>query len=370
MWVHTLRVTDLRRFESAEVVFGPGLNVILGPNGAGKTTLLEALFLLSYGRSFRKGSRDSLLRLGAERYTVHARLQRDDGSTTRVGLERHGARWTARADEQDLPRLSDLYARCAVCCFEPGSHELIGGGGEGRRAYLDWGVFHVEPGFLPLWRRCQRALEQRAALLRTPAAAAEFAPWHEELGRSAEAVDQLRRHYLALLRPRLEAHAAHLLPELGAVTLGYHAGWDDPTPGALAAALDQALERDRRRGLTSRGPHRADWQLSFERAPRREHLSRGQEKLAALACVLAQAELHQATLGEWPIVALDDLPSELDHAHQARVLDRLAGSGAQVLVTGTEPTAPIAARIPASDWFHVEPEGVRRGPAAAPEVRG
>ena len=186
MWVHTLRVTDLRRFESAEVVFGPGLNFILGPNGAGKTTLLEALFLLSYGRSFRKGSRDSLLRLGAERYTVHARLQRADGSTTRVGLERHGARWTARADEQDLPRLSDLYARCAVCCFEPGSHELIGGGGEGRRAYLDWGVFHVEPGFLPLWRRCQRALEQRAALLRTPAAAAEFAPWHEELGRRHE----------------------------------------------------------------------------------------------------------------------------------------------------------------------------------------
>ncbi|MBP8177088.1 MAG: DNA replication and repair protein RecF, partial [Xanthomonadales bacterium] len=295
MWVHTLRVTDLRRFDSAEVVFGPGLNLLLGPNGAGKTTLLEALFLLSYGRSFRRGSRDSLLRMGAERYTVHARLQRADGSSTRVGLERHGNRWTARADEQDLARLSDLYARCAVCCFEPGSHELIGGGGEGRRAYLDWGVFHVEPGFLPLWRRCQRALEQRGALLRTAASPAEFAPWHEELGRSGEAVDSLRRHYVALLRPRIEAAAAFLLPELGPATLAYQAGWDDPTPGALAATLERELERDRRRGLTSRGPHRADWQLGFERAPRREHLSRGQEKLAALACVLAQAELHQDT---------------------------------------------------------------------------
>jgi DNA replication and repair protein RecF len=370
VWVHTLRVTDLRRFESAEVVFGPGLNLIVGPNGAGKTTLLEALFLLSYGRSFRRGSRDSLLRLGAERYTVHARLQRDDGSSTRVGLERHGNRWVARADEQDLARLSDLYARCAVCCFEPGSHELIGGGGEGRRAYLDWGVFHVEPGFLPLWRRCQRALEQRGALLRTPAGPAEFAPWHEELGRSAEAVDTLRRHYLALLRPRVEAAAAFLLPELGAATLGYHPGWDDPTPGALAALLERELERDRRRGQTSRGPHRADWQLSFEGAPRREHLSRGQEKLAALACVLAQAELHRDTLGEWPVVALDDLPSELDHAHQDRVLDQLARCGAQVLITGTEASPPLKARIPADTWFHVEPTGIRTSVEQPPEAAG
>lgn len=370
MWVHTLRVTDLRRFDSAEVVFGPGLNLLLGPNGAGKTTLLEALFLLSYGRSFRRGSRDSLLRMGAERYTVHARLQRADGSSTRVGLERHGNRWTARADEQDLARLSDLYARCAVCCFEPGSHELIGGGGEGRRAFLDWGVFHVEPGFLPLWRRCQRALEQRGALLRTSASPAEFAPWHEELGRSGEAVDSLRRRYVALLRPRIEAAAAFLLPELGPATLAYQAGWDDPTPGALAATLDRELERDRRRGLTSRGPHRADWQLGFERAPRREHLSRGQEKLAALACVLAQAELHQDTLGEWPIVALDDLPSELDHAHQARVLDRLAGSGAQVLITGTEASPPLRDRVASDSWFHVEPEGIRQGRDKPPATSG
>lgn len=354
MWVHTLRVTDLRRFPGAEVVFGPRLNLIVGPNGSGKTTLLEALFLLSRGRSFRRGSRESLLRLGAERYTVHARLQRADGTTTRVGLERHGSRWGARVDEQDLPRLSDLYARCPVSCFEPGSHELIGGGGEGRRAYLDWGVFHVEPGFLPLWRRCQRALEQRAALLRTAAGPAEFAPWNEELGRSAEAVDALRRHYLALLRPRVEAATADLLPELGPANLGFHSGWDDCTPGALAAALERDLERDRRRGATSRGPHRADWQLAFERAPRREHLSRGQEKLAALACVLAQAELHQDMLGEWPVVALDDLPSELDHPHQARVLDRLQASGAQVLITGTEASPPLQERIPASSWFHVE----------------
>ena len=201
---------------------------------------------------------------------MHARLQRADGTSTRVGLERHGSRWTARADEQDLARLSELYARCAVCCFEPGSHELIGGGGEGRRAYLDWGVFHVEPGFLPLWRRCQRALEQRGALLRTAAGPAEFAPWHEELGRSWRG----GRQPAAPLRgpaatPARGRRRPSCCPSWAPATLAYQAGLGRHRPrGPWPPRWTAELERDRRRGLTSRGPHRADWQLAFERAPR------------------------------------------------------------------------------------------------------
>jgi DNA replication and repair protein RecF len=98
--------------------------------------------------------------------------------------------------------------------------------------------------------------------------------------------------------------------------------------------------------------HRADWSLAFEQAPLREHLSRGQEKLTALACVLAQATLFAERRGEWPVVALDDLASELDTTHQASVVRRLRVAGAQVLLTGTElPTAlqAVSARV-----FHVE----------------
>lgn len=86
--------------------------------------------------------------------------------------------------------------------------------------------------------------------------------------------------------------------------------------------------------------------------------------------MLAQAELHQDTLGEWPIVALDDLPSELDHAHQARVLDRLAASAAQVLITGTEASPPLRDRIAPDAWFHVEPEGIRQGRDEPPAGTG
>ena len=112
------------------------------------------------------------------------------------------------------------------------------------------------------------------------------------------------------------------------------------------------LDRDRTVGFTSSGPHRADWRIGYAAFPGREALSRGQAKLTALAILLAQAELHVGLRGEWPIIALDDLASELDRSHQTRVLARLQGSGAQVFITGTEP--PAALQGSPTTRFHVE----------------
>jgi DNA replication and repair protein RecF len=99
------------------------------------------------------------------------------------------------------------------------------------------------------------------------------------------------------------------------------------------------------------GPHRADWRIHHSALPNGETLSRGQAKLTALTCVLAQAEHYVGQRGEWPVVLLDDLASELDRAHQQRVLQRLAAGQAQVFVTGTE--LPRATGL-AHDVFHVE----------------
>ena len=144
-----------------------------------------------------------------------------------------------------------------------------------------------------------------------------------------------------------------LLPEAGATELVFQPGWRrEELP--LADALLLARERDLPTGFTSVGPHRADWRIVQAAFPGREALSRGQAKLTALAALLAQGEHQAAVRGDWPVVALDDLASELDREHQALVLERLAGTGAQVIVTGTEvPALPEALRRAAA-VFHVE----------------
>jgi DNA replication and repair protein RecF len=351
MWLESLRIRGLRCLDDVTVPLAPGITVFAGPNGAGKTSLLEAAFLLSHARSFRGGAKDALLKRGESALSVFAELRHADGRGRRVGLGRQGARWEARMDGEAVT-LSELVGECAVVCFEPGSHALIAGGAEERRRYLDWGVFHVEHEFMLAWRRYQRALKQRNSLLRSNIALpeAQFLPWEAELASSAALIDDKRTLYLAALRPHLEQSIQVLLPELGAVALRYRRGWSEEAE--LIELLAAQRGRDLARGHTTLGAHRADWSIAFEHAPLREHLSRGQEKLTALACVLAQAALYAERRGEWPVVCLDDLASELDQAHQAALVGQLQAVGAQVLVTGTE--VPAAIQNGSARVFHVE----------------
>jgi len=219
-------------------------------------------------------------------------------------------------------------------------------------------VFHVEPDFLRVWRAFQRSLRQRNALLRAGGAASELDPWDIEFARSGAELVAMRERYARIFVPAAIAALKDVLAELGEARITLDSGWRGG--GAALSELAATRDEDLRRGFTTRGPHRADWSLSFEHAPRREHLSRGQEKLCALACILAQARVYAAKRGEWPVVCVDDLASELDAPHQEKLVQSLRVVDAQVLITGTHtPQALEEAHVHAAR-FHVEPGKVRR----------
>lgn len=356
MLIRRLAINQLRRFDAVELLPQPGLNLLTGDNGAGKTSVLEALHLMAYGRSFRGRVRDGLIRSGREALDVFVEwdeLKADHAEVRRrAGLRHTGQDWKGRLDGEDVAQLGNLCAALAVVTFEPGSHALVSGGGEPRRRFLDWGLFHVEPDFLALWRRYSRALKQRNALLKQGGAPRMLDTWDHELAESGEPLTSRRLQYLERLQHRAIELAHALAPQLGLQALILNPGWrrqDLP----LADALLLARERDRQAGYTSVGPHRADWTVSFASIPGRDALSRGQAKLTALVCLLAQAEDYAEQRGHWPVIALDDLASELDQTHQARVLDRLLNGPAQLFITATEtPSALVNARNIAR--FHVE----------------
>lgn len=350
MRLELLRLTDLRCFAQAEWAPTPGFNLITGANGSGKTTLLEAVHLLAHGRSFRGGGHAALTRREAAGYALFAQLHTQRRGRLRVGMGHDASGWQLRVNDVPERTLSAVVGLSASVCFEPGSHALLAGGSRGRRQYLDWGVFHVEPDFLPAWQRYQRALRQRNLLLRHGASDPELDAWEEPMVAAAVLLDAARRAYVATLEPRLRDELARLIPSLGAPQLRYGSGW--AAGQDLREALVQARDADRRRGHSGIGPHRADWRLRFAAAPQHEQLSRGQAKLVALACMLAQARTYAESHAEWPIVCLDDLASELDRRHQALVVERLVAADAQVLVSGTE--APPALRDLEVAMFHVE----------------
>jgi len=357
MRVTRLSLRDMRRFEAVELAPAAGLNLLVGANGAGKTTVLEALHLMAYGRSFRGRVRDGLVREHAPALEVFVEWEEAGaagGLPRRAGLRHGGQEWTGRLDGSDVAHLGQLCAALAVVTFEPGSHALIAGGAENRRRFLDWGLFHVEQDFLPLWRRYARALKQRNALLKAGGGASQLDAWDHELAESGEVLTAYRERYLADLAPRATDTAARLSAGLQLQGLEFHPGWRRQEV-SLADALLLGRDRDRLTGYTGVGPHRADWSVGVAGLPGREALSRGQTKLTALALLLTQAADYAGRRGHWPIIALDDLPSELDRDHQRRTLDFLLGQpDLQLFVTATEIPAALQEQGAQYRLFHVE----------------
>jgi len=357
MHIRRLSLHQVRRFDSVELAPQPGINLITGDNGAGKTSVLEALHVMAYGRSFRGRVRDGLVRQGRDALEVFVEWdeQREGAPNVtrrKAGLRHSGQEWKGRLDGEDVAQLGNLCAALAVVTFEPGSHALVSGGGEPRRRFLDWGLFHVEPDFLALWRRYSRALKQRNALLKQGGHPHALDAWDRELAEAGEPLTTRRQHYLERLQTRTIALAHVLAPNLDIQSLTLNPGWRKQEL-SLSDALLLARDRDRLAGYTSVGPHRADWSVGFAAIPGRDALSRGQAKLTALTCLLAQAEDYAEQRGEWPVIALDDLASELDRNHQARVLERLKAGPAQIFITATETPAALEG-VDDITRFHVE----------------
>jgi DNA replication and repair protein RecF len=245
-------------------------------------------------------------------------------------LERSGKRWRGRKDGLDVSQLSELTRALPLVLMEPDSHLLVSGPPEVRRRYLDWGMFHVEPGFLEAWRNFSRALKQRNAALRKQQQSV-LDSVDAVLAGHGERLSLYRRTHFESISTNINQILAELEPALSDISLEYQPGWSGTNYGAT---LKANRSRDLERGLTTSGPHRADIGMSSGTTPARAVLSRGEQKVLAAALVLTQAE-QLAGVGERPLILLDDLASEFDGKHFRSVLHRALACEAQVWVTGT-----------------------------------
>jgi DNA replication and repair protein RecF len=336
-----LSLQDLRCIESAHLEFGPGINLIFGANGAGKTSILEAAFLLGRGRSFRTRLNERLIRHGQPFARVVGKtypMAEDAGHTGpahTLGLEirregTEGGGTVARLDGGPVRSLAELATAFPAQALDPDAHKLIEDSSARRRRWLDWAVFHVEQGFAGAWSRYQRALLQRNAALRT--GSREVAAWEPELAREGEAMTAARERVMVALQPYWAEVSADLVGV--ELTLGFQAGWDRSS--SLADALTAATPRDRDRRSTTVGPHRADASLRVRGKVARDVLSRGQQKLAAVALSLCQLEYLKREHGLLPTLLLDDPSAELDQDRLGRFIARVQGLETQILVTALE----------------------------------
>lgn len=349
-----LTVGDLRCIEAAELEFSPGVNVVHGANGAGKTTLLEAIFLLGRGRSFRTRVHDRLIRHECRESRVFGRVERERPHRLGLSFRRLGAgrsEMELRVDGRPAEGLAELATTFPVQILDPDAHKLIEDSAGRRRRWLDWAVFHVEPGFGKAWTRYQRALAQRNAALKIRSSPTA---WDPELVREGEFLTECRQRVLAAMLP----YWSETLAELTGldVSLAFQPGWDRQQ--RLQTGLTHSLARDRERGSTTIGPHRADLVLRCQGKMARDVLSRGQQKLTAVALSLAQLAYLKEAVGLAPTVLLDDPSAELDRDHLQRFMARVMALNTQLIVTALNVEEPWLG-VPET-LFHVERGQVNR----------
>jgi len=349
-----LSVHGFRNLRPQDLDVPAGTVVVVGANGAGKTSLLEAVAVLGNLQSFRPGPASSWVQHGGQGFLLEGRVERG-GTTVELRQEGRLARTVSRRLQRGARRLGaaeylDLFP---VSVLSSHDRQLLWGGPEGRRRFVDRVAFYLHPDTLPVLQRYRRVLRQRNALLAGRDRDAEFEAFEHDLAQLGSRLVSLRLEAIAAIEKALPAELEGLGWGLSRPNLRYDAP-DGLAPadvtgmnGWLRAQLARTRGRDRARGATAVGPHRHDLAISVAGSPARETLSAGQGKLLATAFRLAAMAVFEQVRGRIPAVVFDDVDAELDGTVLQRVFARLKSTGQALLSSAHEemvlPRLPDAA---------------------------
>jgi DNA replication and repair protein RecF len=340
----TLALRDFRNLARLDLEIPDAGAVVIGENGQGKTNLLEAIYYLHLLRSVR-GARDvDIVRFGAAGFHIAARAGGGAHHELSAGFERQGRRKRVKVDGGEPPRLSDALGALPCVLFSPADVELVAGAPSARRRYLDILLALSSRPYLAALQRYRHALAQRNAALRIAlrdGARGEqrVAVWEAPLAEHGAVLWRERGRWTEGAAPPFSDICA-AIGESAPVAMRYATALEPASPevddvrAALARALEEKRGLDLRRGITHAGPHRDDLALTLDGRELRAFGSAGQQRSAAIALRLLEADTLSERLGARPVLLLDDPFAELDARRAARILELLAAHGmGQTLLT-------------------------------------
>ena len=346
MAISQLSLTDFRNLKSTTLDFDPCFNLISGDNGSGKTSLLEAIYVLCQAQSFRTHQLKQCINHDRSEFLLFGRF-----NGFKAGLARYKNKLEIRIDGEVIKRRSELVRKSPIQVVNADSFVLVDGAPAKRRAFLDWCLFHVEPGYAEYWNQFQHALKQRNRLLKTRQDLNLLDYWDQHLVEPSLELYRMRQQYSNKLKEIICEQFADILQGLP-LAIEYKQGW---TPGkSLTDSLKDQRERDIRSGFTGAGIHRDDLELTTQGKLIGEVLSRGQSKRVCLVLLLAVLKLVNDINREPVILLIDDLHSELDQSAQKLVYKQLLQMDLQLFISNIDKLAPGALEAKEYKMFHVE----------------
>ena len=335
MQVIKLELNRFRNYKHETISFDPNVNIFFGKNGEGKTNILEAVYMLSLGRSFRTNKDRDMINLEGETAYVRAIVEsagKEYKIEYRIDIKSKKA---IKINGLPIQRISELLGIINVVIFSPEDLSLVKDGPKERRNFIDRELSQLRPRYYGILNDYYKNLTQRNNLLKNK----EIDPilmdvYDEQMAGLGVEIINYRQEFINKISRIANENHYKISSGKEDLKVTYERSIDANSKEIYYESLKKQRERDIQRGTTSKGIHRDDLNIQINDIDLRSYGSQGQKRSAAISLKLSEIQLIHEIKGEYPIVLLDDIFSELDKSRQIMLLDAIKHT--QTLVTTAE----------------------------------
>lgn len=336
MKISHLSLQDFRSYKNLELPLNEGTHIFIGENGEGKTNIVEAIMYLALLSSHRISTDAPLIKLGAERGYIRAKVSDQDRDTL-IELEiNNGKANRAKVNQNPVRSQRAISGIVKAICFSPEDLDLVRGDPSERRSFLDHLLIQRNPRLGGVISDYEKALKQRNTLLKARAPESTLAPWNEHLANFGGEIIAARLKLIRELIPHL-MNSYENISVKKQPSLEYKSNLDNLTEdkednkSEILRKIEEVGFQERERGVSLVGPHRDDLLLNLGEHPVKGFASHGESWSIALSLRLASYQILKAD-GDNPILILDDVFSELDEKRRERLV-ALTNTAEQTLIT-------------------------------------
>jgi len=340
MYLARLRLNNFKNYSEAYLNFSDKINCLVGDNGAGKTNVLDAVYYLSFCKSYFNSIDSQNIRHETAYFALHGFYKNQENSEDQISCIQHlNKKKQFRFNKKDYDRLADHIGRIPLVMISPYDRDLINEGSELRRKYIDGVISQFDKFYLNDLLEYNKALQQRNSLLKYFAESGQFdalslSVWDDKLIVLGENLHEKRKFFLQDFNPLFDEYYRYLSNGTESVSIYYTSQLANASFGEL---LKENLHKDRKLRYTSNGIHKDDLLLNIDGFPVKKYGSQGQQKSFVIAIKLAQFEYTRQKMGFKPILLFDDIFDKLDDKRVSQIVELVSTENfGQVFITDTQ----------------------------------
>lgn len=340
MYLQKLKLTNFKNYSSADLIFSEKVNCFVGLNAAGKTNILDSIYYLAFCKSYFTITDKQNIKHGKEFFAIHGDFRLDNDETDNIScIQKINAKKSFRINKKEYERLADHIGKISLVMISPYDRDLINGGSDLRRKFVDGVISQFDPMYLNCLLNYNKALLQRNRQLKNFLENGIWDKnllevWDKQLIQNAGPIVEKRKSFLENFMPIFQEYYEIVSGTKEKVSIEYISNLKEKS---LEVLLEESLNRDRFSAYTNVGIHKDDLAFIIDEHPVKHYGSQGQQKSFVVAIKLAQFDFNYKKIGYKPILLLDDIFDKLDD-NRVKQLVKLVGNDhfGQVFITDTQ----------------------------------